>query len=271
MGRNPLTIQDEAYDFKGNLLRSSRTLADDYHKLYDWQTDTAQPTWETFSSSTTYDALNRPRSVTAPDNSVYHPTYNEANLLEKVDVNLRGAATPTAFVTNIDYNAKGQRVLIEYGILDVTQTSKVKTEYDYDQETFRLRKLTTTRRGFPPDESVLQDLHYIYDPAGNITQIRDGAQQTIYFDNQVVTPDNDYIYDAIYRLINAQGREHIGQTGFDFNPPGGNYRDYPFVGHQVHSNDGQAMRRYTERYEYDAVGNFERMIHIAPNGLDSSL
>ena len=55
-------VTSEAYDFKGNLLRSSRSLADDYQKLYDWQTDTVQPTWETFSSSTTYDALNRPVS-----------------------------------------------------------------------------------------------------------------------------------------------------------------------------------------------------------------
>jgi hypothetical protein len=36
-------------------------------------------------------------------------------LLEKVDVNLCGAPFATPFVTNIDYDAKGQRVLIEYG------------------------------------------------------------------------------------------------------------------------------------------------------------
>src|SRR5262249_41365785 len=101
---------------------------------------------------------------------------------------------------------------------------------------------------------------------GNIIQIQDNAQQTIYFNNQVVTPDNDYTYDAIYRLISAQGREHIGQTSFDFSPSDGNYRDYPFVGHQVHSNDGQAMRRYEERYEYDQGGNVLRMVHEAANG-----
>ena len=30
--------------------------------------------------------------------------------------------------------------------------------------------------------------------------------------------------------------------------------------------DGQAMRRYTERYEYDPVGNFLQLIHQAANG-----
>ena len=57
-----------------------------------------------------------PVSLTAPDSSAsIDPTYNEANLLDKVEVNLRGAATATPFVTNINYNAKGQRELIDYG------------------------------------------------------------------------------------------------------------------------------------------------------------
>ena len=59
----------------------------------------------------------------------------------------------------------------------------------------------------------MQNLHYTYDPAGNITHIRDDAQQTIYFRNKRVEPSADYTYDAIYRLIEATGREHLGQVG----------------------------------------------------------
>ena len=47
---------------------------------------------------------------------------------------------------------------------------------------------------------------YTYDPIGNITHIDDYAQQTIYFNNKRVEPGNDYIYDALYRLIQAAGR-----------------------------------------------------------------
>ena len=47
-----------------------------------------------FETSGTYDALNRPLTSTAPDGSVSTPTYNEANLLETLGVNLRGAAAP---------------------------------------------------------------------------------------------------------------------------------------------------------------------------------
>ena len=57
----------------------------------NWHAEPAGPTRHVLSS-TTYDALNRPVTVTTPDGSVYRPTFNEANLLDRIDVNLRGAA-----------------------------------------------------------------------------------------------------------------------------------------------------------------------------------
>ena len=135
-------VVTDLYDFKGNSLRSSRQFASDYKNPPDWSQNPALET-ETFSSATAYDALNRAIAVTAPDGSVYRPTFNEANLLEKVDVNLRGALANgqpvwTPFVTNIDYDAKGQRTLIQYG-------NGAATAYDYDPKTFRLTHLKTTR------------------------------------------------------------------------------------------------------------------------------
>ena len=96
----------------------------------------------------------------------------------------------------------------------------------------------------------LQDLKYTYDPIGNITSIADHAQQTVYFDNQVVSPSNDYIYDAIYRLISAEGREHAGKPG----QPQTTDDDVPRMNYPLPS-DGHALHRYREQYEYDAVGN----------------
>lgn len=267
-GRNPITNKDEAYDFKGNLLRSSRELAQQYKGLIDW--NAVQPPGEVFSTSTTYDALNRPTAVISPDKSVYRPTYNEANLLDKVDVNLRGATIATSFVTNIDYNAKGQRMRIDYSIRD---GKSVSTFYDYDPQTFRLTRLKTTRpvglNGLASQlfktDTTIQDLRYTYDPAGNITRITDDALSVIVFANQQVDPACDYAYDAIYRLIQAKGREHIGQTAFQ--PPlDCNFRDYPFAGLNANPNDIRALRNYTEQYEYDAVGNFEKLIHQFADG-----
>ena len=87
-------VTSEAYDFKGNLLRGRRELLPNYRQAVDWQQN-PDPNDGTFTSSTTYDALNRPLTATSPDSSVYHPTFNEANLLDKVEVNLRGVRDDT--------------------------------------------------------------------------------------------------------------------------------------------------------------------------------
>src|SRR5439155_24842769 len=105
----------------------------------------------------------------------------------------------------------------------------------------------------------VQNLHYTYDPFGNITHIRDDAQQTIYFRNKRVEPSAEYTYDAIYRLIEATGREHLGQVGGV--PIPHSYNDAPRVGIDWSASDGNAMGTYLERYLYDAVGNFLEMQH----------
>ena len=175
----------EEYDFKGNLLRGTRQLLHEYKVQADWAQHPALES-EQFTSSTTYDALNRPVTLTTPDGSAIQPAYNEANLLERLNVNLRGAPDATPFVTNIDYNAKAQRDLIEYG-------NGTRTDYTYDAETFRLTALQTSRSS---DHADLQNLSYTYDPVGNMTAIRDKAQQKIYFDNQPVSANATYVYDA---------------------------------------------------------------------------
>src|SRR5439155_5846721 len=191
---------NEVYDFQGNLAQTARRLAREYRRSFGWGTvDAVIPTnpkakfdsaaleaavapaieGGTFNTSTTFDALNRPIVVTTPDQSISGPAYNETNLLQSIDVNLRGAAHATSFVTNIDYNPKGQRIQIEYG-------NGAKTIYEYDADTFRLAHLKTTRpagrnglASLFADATIVQDLNYAYDPAGNITRIRDNALPSI--------------------------------------------------------------------------------------------
>ncbi|MHC5828962.1 MAG: hypothetical protein ACYT04_76920, partial [Nostoc sp.] len=119
------------FDFKGNLLSSTRQLAQDYKTIPDWSKHPRLED-EIFGSSTRYDALNRPIQLVAPHSdkprtklNVIRPGYNEANLLERMDIWLGEATKPTTLldpssanfhaVKNIDYNARGQRTRIEYG------------------------------------------------------------------------------------------------------------------------------------------------------------
>ncbi|HXC68964.1 MAG TPA: SpvB/TcaC N-terminal domain-containing protein [Pyrinomonadaceae bacterium] len=279
---NPNSSELEAYDFKGNLLRSTRRLARDYTAIPDWSLSPELED-ETFTTSTRFDALNRPIQHIAPHSdlarakrNIVQPVFNEANLLERVQVWLERddepvglldpatvAASPVG-VTNIDYNEKGQRVRIDY-------LNRASTFYEYDESTLRLIHLLTSRHApdFPEDcpqqppsgwpGCQIQNLHYTYDPAGNITHIRDDAQQTIFFRNQRVEPSAEFTYDAAYRLIEATGREHLGQVGRAPTPY--SHDDAPRVGIDWAANDGLAMARYCENYVYDAAGNIREMIH----------
>ena len=111
----------------------------------------------------------------------------------------------------------------------------------------------------------MQDLHYTYDPVGNITRIEDAALATAFHANHRIDAAAEYTYDPLYRLLEAAGREHAAQSAFSFAPADGDYRDFPFVG-AARLHDLQALRNYTERYEYDPVGNFRRLRHQAPDG-----
>src|SRR5215211_3954794 len=254
-------VTNKDYDFKGNQRESRRDLLPNYKQEVDWRQNPVANDG-TFTSRTTFDALNRPLTLTTPDKSVYHPTFNEANLLDKVGVNLRGAVATTPFVPNIAYDAYGQRKRIEDG-------NSVFTEYSYDKDTYRLVHLKTTRPTFPAATKVVQYLRYTYHPAGNITHIEDDAdiQNVVFFRNRRLEPSADYVYDAIYRLTRATGREHLGQTASgQLRPPTpASPTDAQRVG-LAHPGDGKAMGRYTETYNHDEVGNIARVVHTASSG-----
>ena len=243
-------MTSDAYDFKGNVLASGRRLARQYKTTIDWLQDVPLEPEHDVSGSR-FDALNRQIEATAPDGSLHRPTFNERGLLASLSVALAGASTTTPIVTGARYNARGQRTRVTYG-------NGVETAATYDRLTFRPSAVTTTRAG----GAALQDFSYVYDAIGNLVSVEDRAQQTIYFGNTVVEPHVEYTYDAVSRLIEATGREHVGQQN-EATPTSWDDR---FRVRQVHPQDGQAMRRYREQYLYDLAGNIERQVHIAPGG-----
>lgn len=251
------------YDFKGNLLEGAKQFAQDYKGMIDWTTVAAVAlSPEIFLSAMRFDAINRPLSMVTPHSATMQPCeifplFNEANLLKKVDVSIKGAATVTNFVSRISYDAKGQREEIIYG-------NGTKTTYRYERDTLRLQRLTTTRDN---GATLLQDLHYSYDPAGNICRCREEAQATVFFDGEQVADLNDYTYNAIYQLVKASGRKHAGQTdlrtGNQLSSPL-HSRNHPFVASSsINPNDAAAFRNYTERYSYDKAGNMLEQKHTA--------
>ena len=254
-GIDPRSGQPVAYDFKGNLLESVRQTAADYKGLPDWSGPVALDA-SGEAMSTRWDALNRPIASTAPDGSITRPAYDAGGRLNGLAVNLQGAAAVTPFVTGIAYNARGQRVA-------VTQGNGARTTFDHDPLTFRLAQLVTTRSGFGAGQNIVQQLTYTDDPVGNITHLQDDAdiQNVIYFRNRRVEPSADYVYDPIYRLTRASGREHLGQLAAAGLVPGpSSYNDQRRVG-LPQPGDGNAMGTYVEQYRYDAAGNLLGLQH----------
>ena len=111
-------------------------------------------------------------------------------------MDVRGEAT-TTFVHNIDYNAKGQRRLIEYG-------NGARTTYQYEPETFRL--VIADRRAIKP--VARPDVHL---RPGRQHHPNSRCRPADDLLNPGGRPHNDYTYDAIYRLITAPGANISGR------------------------------------------------------------
>lgn len=261
-------------DFKGNIQEVRRTLVQNAKvSVVDWQTGPAgKLETETYVQLTEYDALNRMVRLEnwhllGNAGAVYAPSYNERGALVSERFTLREAVTQA--IQEIRYNVKGQKEYLKLGNGTVTR-------YDYDSKTFRLKQIRTTRLAsgqveptFPTfssnltDERVVQQLRYTYDPSGNITQIEDQAYKPVFFANAIVEPKGLYEYDALYRLITATGRENHNVRGDE--APGQFDREetasFPIQ-------DANAVRRYTQRYQYDNVGNILQMKHESPNSAD---
>jgi RHS repeat-associated protein len=276
------------YDFRGNVVRTAREIVSTYDRAIDW----AQPqaVEGPFVTTTRFDALARPIQVVTPHldqanapRTVVQPVYNAANLLERLDVWLLRPADPAglidaaadapsrAGIAALAYNARGQRT-------EVLHRNGVHTRSVYDDDTFRLVHLYT-RRGAaftddcgadpPPPRTAapadppagvpcgVQNLHYTWDPVGNLTRIRDHAQQRVFFRNQLVDPTNDYTYDPVYRLVRATGREQLAAGA---RVP--HSHDDALRVDIAHPGDGDALGNYCETYEYDAVGNLAAMRHL---------
>jgi RHS repeat-associated protein len=235
-------------------------------EVLDWNPSRTAPLeGETFIQLTEYDALGRMTKYynwhrdTSPGNSdrvaVYVPEYNKRGALVAEMLHVRAtkhtangkvaftpSATPahnTKAITEISYNVKGQKRQLTLG-------NDTITSYTYDDKTLRLTSLHTSRTN--GSTQGMQDLSYTYDPVGNITQINDAAQATVYANNAVIRPAHYYVYDALYRLIEGTGRENTVSRVYGVIPT----PDVP--------------RNYTQHYFYDQVGNFVQMQHVPDTG-----
>jgi RHS repeat-associated protein len=244
-----------SYDWKGNPLSTSRRFFEDDEADIDWtpHDDEDPATLHTaaeaelepdpFTVAQTWDAMNRLVTRTAPNGAEITNSYDDGGRLIIV------AVDANTYVEDIQYNARGQRTGIVYG-------NGVSTTYTYEADTFRLSTLTTLRESDDPGEQ-LQALIYTYDPVGNIVSIVNEAEDTFFYDNTAVEPSQTFGYDALYRLIQAAGREKLARGQADWAEP--SFGPVPTT---------DMLQTYEQLYTYDDVGNILVMEHNASSSGD---
>jgi RHS repeat-associated protein len=254
------TVSSDRYDFKGNVLATTRRFAKQYKGTLNWAQEVGVEE-DQLTHSMRYDAANRKVVDTTADGSVLSYHHNDVGLIQNVKVLVAGAPEPVAYLQDVEYNARGQRIWVQHG-------NKTVTCSNYDQFSFRLKSIITyknvhksPRKQHPAKDRkclTVQNLQYTYDPIGNATHMHDESQDTIFFRNKKIDPSSDYVYDAAYRLIEATGREHLGQANPAMEAPA-----IPSPEHfsTDHAHDDGSMARYVERYTYDSTGNCLRLQH----------
>ena len=144
----------------------------------------------------------------------------------------------------------------EYNAFDQVETehagNNVLTIASYSAANGRLLSLkASTLAGH-----LLQDLHYQYDPVGNVERIEDLAQPVQWFSQQRIEALSTYRYDTLYQLIEATGRENTNQM------IGPELPGLETFGMQ----DDSRWRNYTQTYTYDSGNNLTLLKHDAGAG-----
>jgi RHS repeat-associated protein len=248
-------ITNSQYSMQAEVLKTSRRIVKDYKIAANWSSIVSTET-EIHQTEFTYNAVKKLLTETTPDGSVITNTYSQADQLLSVMVEFTDK-TNQLVITQIDYDAKGQRTAITYG-------NNVETTYSYEDTTLRLTGLKSTRPTKAGGITELQNIEYYYDPVGNITRTRDNTIDNVFNNNQIIEPLSKYTYDAIYRLIQANGRQH---QGINTNTYKNNASDGSFMqsiyGPPPSVNDANKLENYEESYVYDDSNNLIKKKHKA--------
>lgn len=230
----------------GQVLSGETRVRLDYRNEADWSGSDFLPLLSPpYPKSATYDALGRIVTETDSDGNITEPIYrSKSGLLNQIRVAHRGNLPPITYIQDIEYNPKGQRKYLCLG-------NETTTNYTYDPKTDRVIHIETVNS----KKTILQDLHYMYDPVGNVIQKQDAIPDTVYSGNQEVSAKGTYIYDSLYQLISGTGRQKKADNT-QSSP-----KDNPLSEFKVHTNDNQQLENYIERYTYDKGGNLIRTTH----------
>ncbi len=238
-----------AYNLDGMAVATSRQMLEQAGVEVNWNPGQSPALEPAIPITSSYTIDGRVLTETGPDGSTSTHDYYRTGWLAAQQLTLAGQGQPQNILTSVTYDARGQRQVMSYGNGTVTTRS-------YEYTTGRIIQLTTIRKA---DAKALQDIGYVYDPVGNITEIIDNSVNDIATGHELIDPGCAFAYDSLYRLIASTGRQspyinadsyHDGFMGTDF----------------VHLNDTSKLIGYSEKYTYDDSGNPLQLVHTTSTG-----
>lgn len=221
--------------------------------IVNWKGET-ELCWRERLSCTAYktekatDATGAILSTIDAMGNIQRITYDVAGMITSRSLQFKNHIEQTV-VKSITYSAAGLKLREVHG-------NGVVTTYMYDPKTQRLLRQKIERsKSYPVGKRTLLDLHYEYDPVGNILKTINKVESAQYWRNQKTTPQKKYIYDSLYQLVSATGREMAVHN---------------HSGRKLLSNmpsllsDGVSYTNYTRTYNYDSGNNLRQIRHHSP-------
>lgn len=217
------------YDINNHVVNSARQLCADYRGITNWDGEVRleEKCW---TEEYKYDRADNIIWRRSADGSVEETFYDMRGLLSAKKI--YGGGETKLSVGSIEYDAGGRAVYELNG-------NGIGSKFIYGAVSDNLEQVISQNA----EGADVKNKRYIYDPAGNITRIRDlnpPASEYGYYNGQKATSYLDYKYDGLRRLTESAGRE-LPQSAMPA--------------------DLQRLETYSEKYSYDISGNLLSVKH----------
>lgn len=223
-----------AYTFDGHSVEELNRFRKDYKTEANWSNNNIALKEhllekEIFKTQTYFNALGKAIKQIHPDNSMVEWELDNQGSCIASFVTSGGCKKriPVLKGHETDENGHSKKIVYANGI---------HTNFKYDALSLDLKQIKTLI-----DNVAIQEQNYWHAPTEVITTIENKCEKTVFYDNQLTSPETHYNYDALYRLLASGGRKQ----------------------RIIGSANNKAVEMYTETFCYDKGNNMLQLKHLS--------